>query len=318
MSWQGDFVKDYLTFSRKERNGIFIILFLCTFTWIGARYFPIPEKHFDKGAFQNELAQLTISIDSSRKSYTYQNDDDLDYNRPRNYYSNEMEGELFHFDPNTLSVAGWKKLGVREKTITTIQKFIGKGYRFREAEDLRKIYGLSKNTADRLIPFIQIAAEEPSGKIERAINTEKSARFERDYPSTRRISTVDINTADTASFISLPGIGSKLAARIVSFRERLGGFSSVNQLGETYGLPDSTFQNIRARLTCESNSIKKINVNTAEANELKSHPYLKWNIANAIVNYRKQHGSYKSLNDLRKIEIISEELFEKIVPYLIL
>ena len=66
-----------------------------------------------------------------------------------------------------------------------------------------------------------------------------------------RYSIIDVNTADTSAFISLPGIGSKLAARIVTFREKLGGFYSVEQIGETYGLPDSTFQKIKQWLKLE-------------------------------------------------------------------
>lgn len=73
---------------------------------------------------------------------------------------------------------------------------------------------------------------------------------------------VTINDADTSAFIALPGIGSKLSARIVAFRDKLGGFYSVEQIGETWGLADSTFQKIKGRLQV-SGEVRKINVNTA-------------------------------------------------------
>src|SRR6185436_20843184 len=107
-----------------------------------------------------------------------------------------------------------------------------------------------------------------------------------------RYSIIDINTADTTAFISLPGIGSKLAVRIVTFREKLGGFYSVLQIGETFGLPDSTFQKIKQYLKLENTTIKKININTATVDELKAHPYIKWSIANPIVAYRNEHGRF--------------------------
>ena len=72
-----------------------------------------------------------------------------------------------------------------------------------------------------------------------------------------RYSIIDVNTADTTAFISLPGIGSKLAARIITFREKLSGFYSVEQIGETYGLPDSTFQKIKQYLKLDNASVKK-------------------------------------------------------------
>ena len=131
----------------------------------------------------------------------------------------------------------------------------------------------------------------------------------------KKIVVININEGDTAAFIALPGIGSKLAARIVNFRDKLGGFYSVDQVGETYGLPDSTFQKIKASLQLNG-TVRKLNVNTATKDELKVHPYIKWNLANAIVEYRNQHGVFKSLDDLKNIAIIDQATFDKIVHYL--
>jgi competence ComEA-like helix-hairpin-helix protein len=124
--------------------------------------------------------------------------------------------------------------------------------------------------------------------------------------------------ADTSAFIALPGIGSKLAARIVNFREKLGGFHSVEQIKETYGLPDSTYEKAKNYLQSSTASIKKFNINSATKEELKVHPYIKWQLANAIVEYRNQHGAYKNLTDLKNIMLIDEATFDKILPYLTL
>jgi competence ComEA-like helix-hairpin-helix protein len=127
---------------------------------------------------------------------------------------------------------------------------------------------------------------------------------------------IDVNSADTAAFIALPGIGSKLASRIINFRDKLGGFYSIDQIGEIYGLPDSTFQKIKPYLKLEKIELKKININTATKDEMKSHPYIKWALANAIVEYRNQHGNFSSLEDLKKISLITDELFNKLEHYL--
>jgi competence ComEA-like helix-hairpin-helix protein len=132
----------------------------------------------------------------------------------------------------------------------------------------------------------------------------------------RKFELIPVNSTDTAALIALPGIGSKLAARIISFREKLGGFYSVEQIGETYGLPDSTFQKIKGRLQVEESTIRKINLNTATKDELKVHPYIRWHLANAIVEYRNQHGSFKSLEELKNIVLIDEAIFAKMIPYL--
>jgi competence protein ComEA len=70
-------------------------------------------------------------------------------------------------------------------------------------------------------------------------------------------STININAADTSAFSTLPGIGSKLANRIITFREKLGGFYSANQVAEVYGLPDSTFLKIKPYLIIGDVAIKK-------------------------------------------------------------
>jgi len=127
---------------------------------------------------------------------------------------------------------------------------------------------------------------------------------------------IDINTADTSAFISLPGIGSKLAARIVTFREKLGGFYSVEQIGETYGLADSTFQKIKQYFKLDNASVKKININTATVDEMKSHPYIKYSLANPILAYRNEHGAFSKIEDVRKVMIITDQIYEKIAPYL--
>jgi competence ComEA-like helix-hairpin-helix protein len=217
----------------------------------------------------------------------------------------------FPFDPNTATASQWQQLGLRPKTIQTILNYRSKGGRFRKPEDLLKIYGLPREQAEKLLPYVTIAATESSA----------APVFKRDSfanrPATAKVpAQLDVNLADTSAWIALPGIGSKLANRIVAFREKLGGFYSIRQVGETYALPDSTFQKISGRLVLQSGPFRLININSASVDELKAHPYIKWNIANAIVQYRQQHGSYSSVLQLQRIAIIDEAWLEKVRPYL--
>lgn len=317
--WWQNTVKDYFTFTKKERNGLIIMFLIAVITFLFSRYFPVKKDSISKDAFAQELAQLKIVVDSSRNGRGHQRDENyVDYSQPKqNEYSDHVKGELFPFDPNTLDTRGWKRLGVREKTINTIQNFLAKGYKFRHPDDIKKVYGLRKEDAERLIPYVHISQKESSFSNSYAANG-NTAYTANSASENKRKLILDINTADTSAFISLPGIGSKLAARIVNFREKLGGFSSVNQLGETYGLPDTTFQKIKPQLQCNEAALKTININTADINTLRAHPYLRWNIANAIVNYRQQHGNYKSVEDIRNIDIVTDDLYNKIAPYLVI
>ena len=274
-------------------------------------------KPVDHTAFEKEIAQLNLKEDSSTGSSKRNSDDDneVHYYQPseKNYYSKQPKGELFYFDPNTLPAEGWKKLGVREKTANTIQKYISKGGRFYKPEDIGKIWGLYEDEVKRLLPYVRIETK-PENKFTPARTTPlKNNTYEKPKFT---IATVDINEADTSAFIALPGIGSKLANRIIAFREKLGGFYKVEQVAETYGLPDSVFQKIKEKLVIGNSNVKKMNINNATVDELKVHPYIRYNIANAIVQYRNAHGNFSTVQDLKKIMIITEDIYSKVAPYL--
>ena len=207
---------------------------------------------------------------------------------------------------------GWKKLGIREKTISTIQNYLSKGGKFYKPEDIGKIWGLHKDEVDRLIPFVRIEKMNNDQYVTSENKDFNKAPERSNYNKT----IIDINTADTSALIALPGIGSKLANRIISFRDKLGGFYKIEQVAETYALPDSIFQKIKGKLVIGNSSVKKININTAAIDELKVHPYIRYNIANAIVQYRMQHGNFTAVSDLKKIILITDEIYNKAEPYL--
>lgn len=324
MHWK-DIVKDYLTFTRKERIGIFILVLLIVTIWflpaiIGSRISAGLIKA--DTSWMTTAKQLEVKDSLSNRKNNYQTYDDGDGNNyafdRRTYNSgNYPKGELFYFDPNTLSAEGWKKLGLREKTIGTIQNYLNKGGHFYKPADLQKIYGLFPNEFERIEPYIKIEnAERQNSLAYKQSNENFLPDKAPSSPKAGRYKNVDINSADTASLISLPGIGSKLAARIVSFRDKLGGFYSIDQIKETYGLPDSSFQKVKQYLSISNASVKKININTATKDEMKMHPYIKWNLANAVVEYRNQHGEYKTLEDIKKIMTVTEDIFSKLSPYL--
>jgi competence protein ComEA len=252
----------------------------------------------------------TLAAKQKENHYTKrfdENDNDLQYQPIQ--IKNFARGELFQFDPNNLSVEGWQKLGLSEKTSKTIDKYRSKGGKFYKPEDIKKIWGMPEGFYERVKDYIVIASTQDNYQQN---NFEKPTYTKPE----KKVIVVNINEADTSGFIALPGIGSKLAARIVNFRDKLGGFYSVDQVSETYGLSDSTFQRVKGSLLL-GGSVKKFNINTATKDELKVHPYIKWNLANAIVEYRNQHGDFKSLEDLKNISLVDKNSYNKIIHYLL-
>jgi competence protein ComEA len=308
------FITEYLSFTRKERTGLFVLLLLIIFFSILPFLFPffIHKKQIDHAAFEKAIAALKIKqADSSSMNYKkYDDDREPNYYPRKNYNYTANKAELFYFDPNTLSAEGWKKLGIREKTIGTIQNYTAKGGRFRKADDIAKIWGLHDDEVRRLMPFVVIKEKATDPFVKKEWEKKPYERME------KKIDPFDINVADTSAFIALPGIGSKLAARIVAFREKLGGFYAVEQIGETYGLPDSVFQKSRNLFLLPHPAVKQLSINSATLDELKAHPYIRYNLAGAIVQYRSQHGNYRAVADIKKIMMVTEDIYKKAAPYL--
>lgn len=309
MNWK-EFVTDYLTFTRKDRIGILVLSGLILIIFILPKLIPKPNHSklsVEDSVWIDSMKRLEIKKpdkDSEDEGSSYQ------FDQPKNNYNEQSKTELFFFDPNSISESEWKKLGLKDKTIHTIRNYLGKGGAFKKPEDLKKIYGLQPNVYERLAPFIKIESSNPKDLTTKKETTTTFNQVSSHY------SVIDINDADTSAFISLPGIGSKLAARIINFRKKLGGFYSISQIGETYGLPDSTFQKIKQYLKLNNTLIKKININTATVDELKAHPYISWSIANPIVAYRNEHGPFSKLEDLKNVMVVTDEVYNKIVYYL--
>ncbi len=313
------FVSQYFNFSKKERRGTIALLLLILLFMLLPFLYPliIKQKQTEHSAFEKEIASLKLKQQDSSNNSRSNNFDENNYQNyyqpsEKNYYKNQPKGELFYFDPNTASADDWKRLGIRDKTISTIQNYLSKGGHFYKPEDISKIWGLHEDEVQRLLPYIKIAAKEKA-QNNYAEKTYEPKTFDKPKYTP---SVVDINAGDTAAFIALPGIGSKLSQRIIAFRDKLGGFYKVEQIGETFGLPDSTFQKIKTRLSISNAGIKQLNINTATLDELKAHPYLRYNIANAIIQYRSQHGNFASVNDIKKIMLVTDDVFNKVSPYL--
>jgi competence protein ComEA len=127
---------------------------------------------------------------------------------------------------------------------------------------------------------------------------------------------VDINSADTSLLMTLPKMSSYCARMIVGYRKKLGGYCTTRQLKEVWGMDSSMFNAVINKVWADSGSVHKINVNTADIKQLGYHPYIKYYLAKAIVNYREEHGLFSSLNDLHKMAAIDDTTFTKIEPYL--
>ena len=150
---------------------------------------------------------------------------------------------------------------------------------------------------DRLVPYVRIsgteAADDPMQNV-----------------------SIEVNAADSAAFEELYGIGPYRAARIVKYRTQLGGFYSIDQIAEVHGLPDSVFRSIRPHLKVNPALISSIDLNEADYELLQKHPYIHAKIAHAIMGYRNYNGKFESLDQLKTLKPVTDDVYERIRHYL--
>ena len=231
--------------------------------------------------------------------------------------------ETFVFDPNTADSLTLLRLGLSPWQISNMQKYKAAGGRWRKPEQFRKLYGLSEEDYQRLLPYIKIAenAEERQWREEREARQAARATREATYDSVRRTypqkfaegTQIDANTCDTNALKRIPGVGSYYARRICAYRDQLGGFVDVSQVAEAHAdLPKGI-----ERWFCLNSapSPRQINVNKATFKELVHHPYLSYEQVKEIFQYRQNYGSLKEWSDLRLSKQFSQKDFERLRPY---
>ena len=207
----------------------------------------------------------------------------------------------FPFDPNTLPADSLQLLGLSARQANALIKY--RSYRsetFRRPEDMHKLGALDSQLVEQLLPLVRIA---PSTQIAPAA------------PPPETPHPIFINRATVEEWQQLPGIGPYRAAQIVKFRDRLGGFTSPDQVAETYGLPDSSYQKIRPLLR-PGPIATPLYLNRLDAETLSRHPYLDRRTAAIIVRYRDNHGPFTSATDLENVRALTAERRAKLLPYL--
>lgn len=296
-------LNNYFGFTKREYNAMLalmaILLLVSAFPYL--KPFLVKNQPQTNGAVQKALQELVI-VNQQKPAY---------YTNVRNTIEDSetvKNTSLFTFDPNKIDIADWQKLGLSVKQAQSIINYRNKGGKFYKPEDLQKMYTISPQKYQALLPFIQI---ELTGS-----NYSKPQYAEKPTYAKKELVIVDINTADTLALDEIKGVGAAFARRIVKYRERLGGFYKKEQLLEVYGLDSVKYNEIKSQVRIDGGGIKRININVATFDDLKNHPYLKFKQINAIIQYRKQHGNFNSVDDLKKVAILSPENIQNIAPYL--
>jgi competence ComEA-like helix-hairpin-helix protein len=300
-------LKEYFYFSKLERAGVISLLILIVLLVIGRLL--LFEYYAQTDVDQKDISKIDAKIDSIKLEQSKKE------SRERRFDQNQTNlKDIQDFNPNTLGIDGWKEFGLSEKQAKSLLNYKELVGGFKSKEQFKRVYVISAKIHEQLAPHI-ILPETVVDNLKEFPKWENK-KYEKYEKKVRAYPKIDINEADTASFKRLYGIGDFLADMIVKRREELGGFVSKDQLKEVYGLKEETLTRLDTQLVFVPTKLRKLSINTATKEELKAHPYLYWKHANAIVNYRKQHGEYKALDELKKIVLINDSIFQKVKPYL--
>ncbi|WP_083937720.1 ComEA family DNA-binding protein [Hymenobacter aerophilus] len=320
-------VRRYFGFSRRETSGLLVLLALLVLLLALPpllrpalpAYDPAPDQR-RLDAWAAELAARRVARPAYGNRYASR--------YPRRYPVRERVPQvpLAPFDPNTFSARDWQARGLPAWLAERLVKYRTVVGGFRAKEQLRKAYGLSDTTYARLAPYIQLPEQlPPREKRTFAKNERFSERkpFEARpgfVPKPRNLAAFDLNAADTTQLMQIRGIGRGYARRVVEYGQRLGGFRHEDQLAEIFALRDAPdlIDSLRKYTFVAPGFVPaRLDVNAASFEVLQAHPYLGKRLARVLVAYRQQHGPFQQPTDLRKIRILDEATYEKLLPYIV-
>lgn len=315
--------KQFFYFNRTQRIGILILLGLIFVVFGFTVLMPYIIKQSEvqsESDFLREAEEFKAGLVEKERTQRIERDFyPFQYRSYPKSKTFETKYELFAFNPNTADSATFVRLGLKPYIARNILKYRAKGGNFRTSEAFSKVYGITPEKFEELKPYIQIPATESTKEVaENNVVVEETEQETRKYATQLKTDEiVNLNLADTAMLKQVRGIGSVFAKRIVNYRNVLGGYNSVEQLKEVWGMTDETYDKISPFLAVDQSQIIKIDVNKASVEKLRKHPYIKtFQRAKAIYEYRRKKIELKNINQLKHLEEFTPEDWQKLEPYL--
>lgn len=294
--------KDFLSFNKAERRGIFVLSIIIVLLLLYNVFGPfITPEPIDFAEFKAETENYNTTADSLKYKKTYSK-----YSSKKERKTGLSSSKIRNFDPNTTTKTEWLEMGLSEKQAKSILKYVNKGGKFYSPDDLRKLYCLSTQECELLIPYVLIFE---------SMDDENGNEFSRQASWEKDTIIIELNGATMDNLMEINGIGPATAKGIIKYKEILGGYFSIEQLMEVYQIDSNRYSQIYNHFTINTDSLVRISIDSADYYELKRHPYINKSLAYEIVQYRTMKGNYKSIDELKKVKGMSDSLYQKIYPY---
>lgn len=289
-----------LFLSRSEKRGLLLLLFLLLCVSGGMLYVGMSER-------VGTSVQLSPEDAAELEAFAETTKEQREAERT-------VLASPFPFNPNTADSATLIKVGLKSWQVKNLLAYRRAGGHWKDADDFKRLYGLSEEEYQRLRPYIQIPPP-----VKDVYFTEKD-RVRQDSLRQLRpekfaeLTVLDLNTVDTLTLRKIPGVGVGYSRAIVSYRQRLGGFVSVAQLKDIEGLPGR----IEEWFTVDENAeVNRISINKSDFKTLVRHPYLSYEQVKVITTHIRKYGQLRSWKDLQLYPEFTPQDFERLTPYFV-
>ena len=298
--------KDFFYYSKSERKAVFALSFLIVCLLVAILLAPEKETVIVEEPLAENVRTETDKVEADSFQRVVEHREKKAVIKKTEAPSRKVV--LAPFDPNLADSIELLDLGLSPYVARNVLRYREKGGRFRTPESFARIYGLTEDQFETLRPYIRISESFRQ-------KTDTSTYVRRDtfavvykYP---KGTLVDVGVADTTELKKIPGIGSGISKAIVGYRNRLGGFYSLEQLREVRFVTLEMMEWFKL----DSISIRPLPVNRAGLDRLRNHPYLNFYQAKVILEHRKKHGEIKSLSQLSLYEEFTEKDLKRLSAY---
>jgi competence protein ComEA len=305
-----DKIKDFFSLPGSQKRGYFLLGIILLMAIIAPAFYKAFLFTPDTINLEHERQEIESFLSSiefraqTRKETTQNSYQNINLDQSE-YTTAAAKLSPFSFNPNNLPAEKWLEMGFSQRQVQSIKKYEQKGGRFHTKADVKKMWAISPEEYEIIEPFIQLP-DSMSGH-----QHYEKRKYE---PKTYQI--VELNSADTSMLKTLPGIGAAFASRIYQYRMKLGGYHTKSQIFEVRGMDTARFEGIEPYIDINPWLIRKININEADFDKFSNHPYISNNVAISLINYRNRHGNYLTTEDIMKSELVDQNLYLKLAPYL--
>ena len=287
-------ISSYFKFSRNQRTAVFFLFGIIVILQL--TYFFADFSSFSKVSPEKEKwLSLQSQIDSMKQ-------DKLNY-----------IPKIYPFNPNFITDHKGYKLGMSVPEIDRLLAFRKENKYVNSSKEFQAVTKVSDSLLNAISPYF---------KFPDWVNKKKEFKNYKNYPNTafakkEKIVIIDINKATQEELIKIYGIGEVISLRILKFKESLGGFVSMEQMKDVWGLSPEVIENLNSHFkVLVPPSVKKVDINNASIKELSQFPYFNYQLAKQIVTFRSMNGDIKNIDDLTKIKGLSIDKANIIVLYL--